>query len=118
MPNQLRELVERVIALEQTSALLAERVGIGHNNPPDPIDSEPTDLPKPETDQRLTKKKLAARWGVSDRWVDRRREDDPDFPTPDIQNHRIYFWLSHVLRYERRRVRSTPKTNKGEHLNR
>ena len=111
MSNQLRELVERVIALEQTSALLAERVGIGHNNPPEPVDSEPADLPTPATDLRLTKKKLAVRWGVSDRWIDRRREDDPDFPAPDIQNHRVYFWLSHVIRYERLRAGSTPKTN-------
>jgi hypothetical protein len=87
MSDQLQALAERVTALEAKLAT-------------------PTDVPTPATDRRLSKQKLAERWGTSDRFVDRRRKDDPEFPPPDIINKRCYWWLSKIIRYERRRART------------
>ena len=73
-------------------------VKIGHNGGP-PLDDEPTD------DRRLSKRKLAQRWGVSTRSVDRAREDD-DFPAPerDFAGGPLFWWLSEIVRYERKRA--------------
>jgi hypothetical protein len=72
---------------------------IAHNGGP-PLDDEPTE------DRRLSKRKLAERWAVSTRSIDRAREDDPDFPAPerDYPGGPTYFWLSAIKKYERQRA--------------
>jgi hypothetical protein len=61
-------------------------------------------------DQRLSKRALATRWGVSARTIDRMRER-PDFPAPEIENHRCYWWLATIIAYERLRARTTDRTS-------
>jgi hypothetical protein len=92
--NSFHALVKRVVALETA-------VGINRNNPP-----APPDVPTTMTDSRLSKPALARRWGVSCRSVDRRREE-PGFPEPEIVSHRCYWWLSAIIRYERKTAASS-----------
>jgi hypothetical protein len=56
--------------------------------------------------QRLSKGKLAKRWSVSTRTVDRGREEDTDFPPAeqDRPGGPVFFWLDDVMRYERQRA--------------
>jgi hypothetical protein len=92
MSDQLQNLAERVTAIEAKLA-------------------KPADIPTPATDRRLSKKRLAERWGTSDRSIDRRRKDDPTFPSPDIVRGRCYWWLSKIMKYERLRARTADRTS-------
>jgi hypothetical protein len=99
--ESLKQTVARLTAeLSRVSLRLdLVEVKIGHNGGP-PLDDEPTE------DRRLSKRRLAQRWGTSTRSVDRAREGDPDFPAPerDYAGGPTYWWLSAIQKYERRRA--------------
>jgi predicted DNA-binding transcriptional regulator AlpA len=59
------------------------RIGVGHNNPPEPIAPPP---PVVDPLALLTKKQLAELLAVDPWTIDRWRKGDPDFPEP--------IWLS------------------------
>ena len=66
-------------------------------------------------DRRVSKKSLADRWDVSPRSVDRMREDLPDFPQPEIENNRCFWWLNaQIIPFERMRATSMPPLAEGE----
>jgi len=73
---------------------------IGHNNGGPTLDDAPVE------DRRLSKRKLAERWGTSTRSVDRARKEDREFPAPerDYPGGPTYWWLSKIVRYERKRA--------------
>jgi len=65
----------------------SRRIGIGHNNPPEPID--PLEL--------MTKRELAEVLGVNPWTIDRWRDKRPDFPKP--------LWISaSTLRWRRQEI--------------
>ena len=60
-------------------------------------------------DRYLSSAQLKARYGgVSDMWIRRRQQDDPDFPDPmDVEGRR--FWkMSELLKWERLRAAGRP----------
>jgi hypothetical protein len=95
--------LSRVLLLETALASVVERLAavearIGHNGGP-PLD-ELLIEPQSIRDQRLSKRALAERWGMSPRTIDRMREL-PEFPTPDVVNKACVWWLSTIQKYER-----------------
>ena len=49
----------------------------------------------------ITRPKLADRWGVCDRTIDRRQQNDPNMPQSRIINGYHYFDLEEIEAYER-----------------
>lgn len=72
-----------------------------------PPEVAPTTGPsRPADDVLVSQRKLAERWGVCVKTVER-RERDPAFklPPPIVMNGRKYRWLSEIEAYERGLVR-------------
>jgi hypothetical protein len=88
--HELNSVIARLDSIESR---------ISHNGGP-PLNDEPTE------DRRLSKRKLAERWAVSTRSIDRAREDDPDFPAAerDHASGPVFFWLSAIKKFEKRRA--------------
>jgi hypothetical protein len=106
--TDLSGVLQRLAALELAVA------GIGHSNPPEPIDDDrPDNEPgefDPATDRRLPTKATAERYGVSTRTIERWRDDPKlNFPKPDNVNGRNYDWLSKLVRWDRQRAAAKPK---------
>jgi hypothetical protein len=62
-------------------------------------------------DRRITKSQLAMRRGTSTRTVDRDVARNI-LPKPEIENGRLYWWLSAVQQHEREREQGTTRTPK------
>jgi predicted DNA-binding transcriptional regulator AlpA len=106
--TDLSGVLQRLAALELAVA------GIGHNNPPEPIDDDrPDNEPgefDPAMDRRLPTKATAQRYGVSTRTIGRWRDDPKlNFPKPDNVNGRNYSWLSELVRWDHQRAAAKPK---------
>jgi predicted DNA-binding transcriptional regulator AlpA len=52
------------------------------------------------------------RYGVSDMWIFRRLNDDPDFPKPMIINRRRFWRLADLVAWERKRAAVSNKPAK------
>jgi hypothetical protein len=97
--------LSRISVLETALAGLVGRISMLEKILGDPSAHEPVEA-GPDGDRRLTKKQLAARWGRSQRTIDRERKrkrkpDTPAFPAPDIVNGQCMWWLSSIREYER-----------------
>ena len=84
-------------------------IGIGHNNPPEPIDE---DLPPPPPpvpgDRRLSARQTASRYGVTTRTITRWLEiPELNFPKPEKILERRYWWLSRLQQFDETQLRKS-----------
>jgi hypothetical protein len=94
--NVLAAILERLDIIEAA-------VGIGHNGGP-PIEDDPPF--SPEADRQLPAKVVARRYGVVVRTIDRWLADpNLEFPKPEVVNHRRYWWVNKLRRWDRARIR-------------
>jgi len=96
-------ILDRII--QRLSRIEAE-LGIAPNTPTDPtLDNE-----------RLSKQRVARRYGTTPRSIDREREKaergESDFPLPEIVNGRCWWWLSTLQEYDRRRTADAANAGK------
>jgi hypothetical protein len=92
----LSRIIERLDKIETT-------LGLSPNSPTDPC----------LDDERLSKARVARRYGTSTRGIDREREraqrGESDFPLPEVVNGRCWWWLSKLRAYDQRQA-SKPDT--------
>jgi hypothetical protein len=103
-------------SLDKTADILArlERVeaaiGIGHNGGP-PLDDEPP--VEFELDRRLAAVEVAKRYAVRVRTITRWLEQPGmNFPAPEKINHRRYWWLSQLKRWDSDRLTQSIKSKR------
>ena len=101
----MAEKLSRIVLLETALAGLVERIAVIERMLGDAPADEPV-VAGGDGDRRLSKKRLANRWGTSTRTIDRERKrkrdsDKPAFPAPDIVNGQCMWWLSRIREYER-----------------
>jgi hypothetical protein len=101
MADDLGPILARLAALETTvgDRLAALEATIGHNGGP-PLDDDDGEL-----DQRLPTRRVAARYGISVRTLERWALDPVlKFPKSDVVNKRKYWYLRVLRRYDRERA--------------
>jgi hypothetical protein len=113
--------LSRISVLETALAGLVARIAVLEKMLGDP----PADAVEAgcDGDRRLSKKRLAGRWGTSTRTIDRERKrkrnsDKPEFPAPDIVNGQCMWWLSRIREYERATQVGGTAPDRSEYLGR
>jgi hypothetical protein len=92
--------LSRISVLETALAGLVARIAVLEKMLGDPPADEPVEAGC-DGDRRLSKKRLADRWGKSTRTIDRIRKKRRDFPACDVVDGQCVWWLSRIREYER-----------------
>jgi hypothetical protein len=96
----MAEKLSRIVLLETALAGLVGRISTLEKMLGDPPADEPVEAGC-DGDRRLSKKRLADRWGKSTRTIDRIRKKRRDFPACDVVDGQCVWWLSRIREYER-----------------